>query len=310
MQSTFNSLAQITGLPFRKRGSRMIASCYIDGSPHRQKDKTYAILKDSGIYIKENGGDDLSLKAWLSEYGDISKLDNEYDKEQVEIKKPKKLFISEETLESTIPMYYDGNLYNFLSKIFGKEEVSKVFYKYNVGEKSCSEIVFWYVNELNQICHDAIIPYGINGKRDKDRGGWRKYQTGDGYYGQCMFGQHLLPKWQGEVCVVESEKTALIMSLVDDKRLWMATGGASHLSCIRDTWKLYPDYDNAGSFWECIGCNDRRDCIIKTKNKKRIKEFGCHNRNKNVVFWWKGLDVKVGDDVGDFVLNKYCKHGK
>jgi hypothetical protein len=310
MTETFNSLKAITGLPFIKRGSKMIAACYIDGTPHHQKDKTFAVLKEYGIYIKENGGDDISLKEWLIEYGDVSKLKDYSDKEPTTVNKPKKLFINEDAVDTTMPMYYENNLFQYLSGILGYEKTLASFRKYNVGEISKRCVCFWYVNELGQYVHDSVVPYGVNGKREKDIGGWRNYKVDDGYYGNCMFGQHLLANYDGDTCVVESEKTAIIMDIVDTQnRLWLATGGSTHLACIRDNWKLYPDFDNAGSFWECIGCKDKSGCIIKNIKGKRTKEFKCRHANKSVVYWWKGLDIKSGWDVADWVLGKF-KGGK
>ena len=42
---------------------------------------------------------------------------------------------------------------------------------------------------------------------------------------QCLFGLHLIKDNTKPIAVVESEKTAFIMSLVDDNFIWVATGG-------------------------------------------------------------------------------------
>ena len=42
---------------------------------------------------------------------------------------------------------------------------------------------------------------------------------------QCLFGLHLIKDNAKPIAVVESEKTAFIMSLVDDNFIWVATGG-------------------------------------------------------------------------------------
>ena len=77
----------------------------------------------------------------------------------------------------------------------------------------------------------------------------------------CLFGLHLakiFPK--AEVCIVESEKSAVICSAFSDpnEKIWMATGGKSGLnptmmdyllSAERDI-VLYPDYDGYGEWME------------------------------------------------------------
>jgi hypothetical protein len=48
---------------------------------------------------------------------------------------------------------------------------------------------------------------------------------------QCLFGQHLLAcRSNAHVCLVESEKTALIMAAHQPQFLWLATSGCSGLS--------------------------------------------------------------------------------
>lgn len=47
----------------------------------------------------------------------------------------------------------------------------------------------------------------------------------------CLFGEHLLKERPGEpVAIVESEKTAIIMSLYAPAYIWLATGGAGWLN--------------------------------------------------------------------------------
>jgi hypothetical protein len=48
---------------------------------------------------------------------------------------------------------------------------------------------------------------------------------------QCLFGEHLLSRQpEAHVCLVESEKTALVMSACHPDQLWLATAGSSGLS--------------------------------------------------------------------------------
>ena len=65
---------------------------------------------------------------------------------------------------------------------------------------------------------------------------------------QCLFGQHLLPKYPHKaVCIVESEKTALIMACTQPNHLWLATCGCGGLApekveCLKGRHvTLFPD---------------------------------------------------------------------
>jgi hypothetical protein len=306
MDQALLDVARITGLPFVPRGTRMIASCRIDGTPHSRVDKTSAKMYKGFVMIEEQGGEILSLRRWIETYGDgnIQKLPRV---EHVEAKGPERIFVNPIHWESTIPSNYDGNLFRFLSGIFGSNKTRDAFLRYNIGEDGYQKTIFWYMNELRGVCHDAIVLYENTGKRRKGNAGYRKFKVDDGYSGRCVFGAHLLNGWTGEVCVVESEKTAVIMSMVDSDRLWVATGGSNKVSLIREEWKLFPDYDMAGSFWECIGCKDKTGCIIVRNEGKREKDWGCTKGNLNLIKWWKGLNINDGEDVGDFILKKYAK---
>ena len=65
---------------------------------------------------------------------------------------------------------------------------------------------------------------------------------------QCFFGEHLLHKRpEAQVCIVESEKTALVMAAVQPQYLWLATCGSGglnqeKLACLQGRrFTLFPD---------------------------------------------------------------------
>ena len=48
---------------------------------------------------------------------------------------------------------------------------------------------------------------------------------------QCLFGEHLLKKYpEKPVCLVESEKTAIICACINPECVWLATGGKGQLN--------------------------------------------------------------------------------
>ena len=74
---------------------------------------------------------------------------------------------------------------------------------------------------------------------------------------QCLFGQHLLARRpDAHVCLVESEKTALVMAASQPKHLWLATAGSGGLSaekmeCLRGRRvTLFPDSGCYGKWSE------------------------------------------------------------
>lgn len=92
----------------------------------------------------------------------------------------------------------------------------------------------------------------------------------------CLFGLHLAKIYpNAEVCLVESEKSALICSAFTDpvKRIWMATGGKSGLTPsmvqpLIDAKRyivLYPDYDGYEDWSERTEAIDYRKMSISPK---------------------------------------------
>ena len=53
------------------------------------------------------------------------------------------------------------------------------------------------------------------------------------------------------MCVVESEKSALVLTLAFPEKLFIATGGKNNLKGVDDRMLLYPDMD-AIEYWSSI----------------------------------------------------------
>ena len=137
---------------------------------------------------------------------------------------------------------------------FDAETIQRVFNDYQIGATRNSDIIFWQIDEDNRIHTGHIMCYGPDGHRLGYQN-WvhsRLIKEGrlpkDFYLFQCLFGQHLLPRHpHKQVCIVESEKTAIIMAAHQPEHLWLATAGcgglsAEKLACLKGrTVRLFPD---------------------------------------------------------------------
>lgn len=114
--------------------------------------------------------------------------------------------------------------------------------------------IFWQIGSDQKHRSGKIMVYGTDGRRVKEHGAkwihsvlWGKSMDELGI-GQCLFGAHLIHgRPDAEVCVVESEKTAIIASCFHPDKVWVATGGSNRLtveSCMdlvgRKVW-VFPD---------------------------------------------------------------------
>ena len=132
--------------------------------------------------------------------------------------------------------------------------IQRIYEDYHVGSTRQGDIIFWQIDEQQQVRTGHIMRYGNDGHR-KDYQGWvhsRLINEGllpsDWQLYQCFYGQHLLRQYPyAHVCIVESEKTALIMAARHPDMVWLATCGSSGLNprkveCLRThRFTLFPD---------------------------------------------------------------------
>ena len=172
-----------------------------------------------------------------------------------------------------------NNLARWLSTRFPAEQVAEVLARYRTGSTRNGRIIYWQIDEHGQVRAGKVMAYDLDGHRMKDGKGnvcWVHSMKIDGIrfdemlVPQCLFGLHLLndnvdvnenlaPRCMqapslrgragGEAAIVESEKTALIMSLVCPDRVWLATGGKANFKesmlapLIGHEVTVYPDAD-------------------------------------------------------------------
>jgi hypothetical protein len=105
--------------------------------------------------------------------------------------------------------------------------------KWNVKADKHGNTVFLFKNREGQWCNYKIGEYNAEGKRNKDRGFYTlKAKSETEKYMFPLFGEHLLTKENKQqiVCVVESEKTAIVASHFYPEFVWIAASSANGLS--------------------------------------------------------------------------------
>ncbi|MRX66963.1 hypothetical protein SAMN06265349_102893 [Flavobacterium resistens] len=141
-------------------------------------------------------------------------------------------------LKQSLRDYSNNNFIAFLEKIFSSDKVKIAIENYKIGTSKNwqGSTVFWQIDNLNRIHAGKILQYNpITGKRIKDENNkalinWvhsilkRRRQLENFNLSQCLFGLHLIRQNTKKVAIVESEKTAIIMSLFKPQYYWLATG--------------------------------------------------------------------------------------
>lgn len=129
----------------------------------------------------------------------------------------------------------NSNLFQYLAGKFGMDKVANAFHKY--GVETCLwrhrefASIFWYKDSDCTNLAYRIMQYHKDGHSNK-RDTITKSLDVENHNRYCLFGRHLLELPDAvnkPVCIVESEKTAIICSIVYPQAIWMATGSSYYL---------------------------------------------------------------------------------
>lgn len=148
-------------------------------------------------------------------------------------------YISYDTFRKSLIHYDKNNFIFFLGRLFDKELIATLIDEFKIGTSKhwSGAIVFWQIDDSENIRTGKIMLYDPqSGKRVKKQVAYiqwvhRILKLKDYHLEQCLFGLHQLPKGGTKpVAIVESEKTAVLMTGFYPGYCWMATGGLSNLT--------------------------------------------------------------------------------
>ncbi|ADY51464.1 hypothetical protein Pedsa_0892 [Pseudopedobacter saltans DSM 12145] len=148
---------------------------------------------------------------------------------------PKNIFIR------SIRHYFHNNFYEWLNRHFAPESCFHAANQYFIGSSKHwnNATVFWQVDCDLSIRSGKIMLYNPEtGKRIKEpynHINWvhKVLDLPDFNLKQCFFGEHLLNGNNKMVCIVESEKTAIVASIVYPDQVWLASGSLVNLTAER-----------------------------------------------------------------------------
>ena len=192
----------------------------------------------------------------------------------------------------------NNNLIKYWTRnnLFDVNTIEKTLNKYIVGTTANTfgggASMFWQVDANNDVRSGKVIQYCPNsGKRMKKKITWAHtlFKINDFNLEQCLFGEHLINK-SNKIGIVESEKTALIMDMVDDSYTWVASCGLN-------------------------GINERTKEVLKDKDVTLFYDIGAENKWKAKSYDYdffladvrhimesNNYDYKEGDDIADMTL--------
>ncbi|WP_210490358.1 DUF6371 domain-containing protein [Rufibacter aurantiacus] len=214
-------------------------------------------------------------------------------------------YIKPSMMAKSMRAYRKNTLAIFLADRFGEQKAWELLKRYNVGTSRHwpGATVFWQVDSEGRVRTGKVMLYDAQtGKRVKEpfnhiQWAHRLLGKSNFHLRQCLFGEHLLNVEPGKpVAVVESEKTALIASAFYPEFVWLACGGASHLSperCLALKGReiiLVPDKDKFHTWVE-----KARKLEESLSSKVRI--------SKCLEGIATGKEREKGWDIADYLLN-------
>ena len=178
-------------------------------------------------------------------------------------------YVDTQIADKTLQFYDRNNFALYLERKFGLQKTVNAVRKYKFGTGRNLSTIFWYI-DLNYLVRTGKkILFDCNGHRDKSFTIYYVFQSSEGYK-PCLFGEQLLKGAQTDTVIglVESEKTAIVCSMIRPDIIWLATGGANALTAEKAMVLkkrkvlMVPDFDSAGrnafqgkkDMLEILGC--------------------------------------------------------
>ena len=204
--------------------------------------------------------------------------------------------------ESIIWKYYEkkpeNNLLKYMRATYGNKATNLVKEQYVLGTTNDGGVIFWNINKDLKIQKAKVAYYKLNGRRKQFFK--QPYKNENGYY-SCLFGEHLiLDSYRGKqiIILVESEKTAVIGSLLLPKYTWLSYGGSTGLTerkyecLVGHTVLIVPDISNKDVEimknktiqLRKIGVNANLWDMTKGRSDEELERDGIYNCDLEDVF--------------------------
>tara|TARA_Y100000385_G_scaffold278503_1_gene326834 strand:- start:19 stop:861 length:843 start_codon:yes stop_codon:yes gene_type:complete len=219
------------------------------------------------------------------------------DFSRIEKKKANPKYIEKDYLKSLLYNHKEdnNNFVYFLDSKLGVYPTHNILKDYLLGtsKRNDAAVVFPYIDAYNNIISLKVMQYE---KQTGKRKGIIYYNSPEERYPICFFGEHLISQYDKPIGIVESEKTACLMSYFIPYYTWLACGGSNGLKANKfDAFKyrtvhLFPD---EGKFIEWS------KKLIELEDLNPLVKFDI---SKECELWHQENLISKGDDIADYYL--------
>jgi hypothetical protein len=137
------------------------------------------------------------------------------------------IYVDFQVVIKSVISFPDNNLLLYLRSQYGNEKIDQVQKMYYIGNTKDGGTIFWNINKDLKVQKSKICYYKKNGKRTSKFK--VPYKNEDGYY-SCLYGEHLLNKYDKPTVLVESEKTAIVCAINFPDYNWLSYGGINGMT--------------------------------------------------------------------------------
>ena len=250
--------------------------------------------------IKTLSGESVNAETW--------RKSNEYQQPFPIPKLVEPTYINPITVRQSMQQYDKNHFIQFLQSVFQSDSavLNDVIQRFSIGTAKGNNTVFWQRDMNGNFRTGQIMLYNpTTGKRSQDLNPtWTHtaLKFSDFHLTQCFYGEYQLRHDSKPVAIVESAKTAAIMTPLDSRFTWLGSGGANGLTnekCKalkgRDI-VLYPDL---GKFE--LWVNRAEELKKNLKSDVRVM-----NVLENYILTLSEVEraeqIKAGLDIADYAL--------
>ena len=124
------------------------------------------------------------------------------------------------------------------SGLLTKRQMVHAALRYRLGCSKDDAVIYWQIDQMGHVLEGKLMWYGPDCHRVKKRNASWVMSRLKTHFGipqeafqpqHCFFGSHLLNFQLNTVCIVEAEKSAVILSERFPEYIWLAAGGMSEL---------------------------------------------------------------------------------
>lgn len=218
-----------------------------------------------------------------------------------EIKKPD--FIDSEIMQKSLTGYSKNSFVKFVQKLYPEIDVEAKAKKAGIGTSKHwnGATIFFQIDQDGNVRSGKIMLYDPETlKRVKEpfsHFNWLHsvLKLKEFNLSQCLFGLHLVKDNTKPIGIVESEKTAFLMSLEDNSYQWVATGGKSNFS-----YEVLLPIKNR----KIVAFPDKGEYQYWFDISQRLKEYGFDIIVSQTI---ENSDYPKGTDLADLLIEEKQK---